>query len=184
MNPVISREQVVIVVVIVWGWLGTEPGTLLWNNGAVFCKEDEDEGVEGGQVASVGGIVGFGNFVVDVCEKCVGGEVGREIFRIAEILGLMGAAMASEHEGRERERYLNDVILCPFAVYSTLCESARDLAGDVGASAEGEIGYAHVLRAKRDEVVYGRDCVRVALDVCAEELTACWRVRRRWLLVR
>jgi hypothetical protein len=45
-------------------------------------------------------------------------------------------------EGRAsgtRERYLNDIVLCPFAVHGTLCESAGDLAGDVGASAEGEV---------------------------------------------
>jgi hypothetical protein len=67
---VIGGEQAVIVI-IVWGWLGTEPGTLLWNDGGIFGKEDEDEGVEGGKVTSVGGVVGVGNFVVDVCEKCV-----------------------------------------------------------------------------------------------------------------
>jgi hypothetical protein len=34
-----------------------------------------------------------------------------------------------------------------------------------------------MLRAKRDEVVNGRDSMGVAFDICAKKLATCWGVR-------
>ena len=58
-------------VIVIWDGLGTEPGTLLGYDGAVFGEEDEDERVERGKVAAVCGVAGVEDLVIDVCEEGV-----------------------------------------------------------------------------------------------------------------
>ena len=65
-------------------------------------------------------------------------------------------------------RYLNEVMLGPLVVHASAhcvpCEIAEQVVGLAG----WQVGYAHMLRAKGDEIADWR--IVVALDVRAKEL--------------
>ena len=72
-------------------------------------------------------------------------------------------------EGKEKgARYLNEILLRPLIVHTSACRIPHKVAENVVGLARGNIRYAHVLRAKGDEIPDWR--VVVALDVCPKKL--------------
>ena len=64
--------------------------------------------------------------------------------------------------------YLNEILLRPLIVYTSACRIPNKVAEYVVWLTWGDIGYAHVLRTKGDEIPDWR--VVVALDICSEKL--------------
>lgn len=64
--------------------------------------------------------------------------------------------------------HLNEILLCPISINSTLGGTTRKLTQEVVGAARWNIRNAHMLRPKGDEVVDGRRIV--SFNVCAKEL--------------
>ena len=109
----------------------TEPGALLECDGAVARKEHEHKCIELRGTRGVRHIPHCWHPIVDRGEEVVCGEVPWELRMVVDILRLYKILRSFAVNRRVVGTYLNENLLCPFAVRASVCNIVRKLAEHV-----------------------------------------------------